>query len=67
MRAEALEQGIQQEVNAQTGRTGEASEAPWEQGQKYSDWLKVTFGLVSPQQQAMSGEVQREPEALAAA
>ncbi len=67
MRAEALEQGIQQDENAQTGRTGEASEAPWEQGQKYSDWLKVTFGLVSPRQMAQGGEMQRAPEAMMAA
>jgi hypothetical protein len=42
----ALEfQQEQQTTNATTGRTGEAADAPWQQGGKFSDWLMQTFGV----------------------
>ncbi|WP_395735070.1 hypothetical protein [Prosthecobacter sp.] len=45
-RAEQLEMQLEQQTqNKVTGRTGAPSEAPWEEGGKYSDWLKMTFGL----------------------
>lgn len=45
-RAEQLEMQLEQQTsNKTTGRTGAPSEAPWEEGGKYSDWLKMTFGL----------------------
>lgn len=48
-RAEQLEMQLEQQTsNKTTGRTGAPSEAPWEEGGKYSDWLKTTFGIEQP-------------------